>query len=78
MSAYIKADADAAAIGTTFSFYIGGDRVIEKTAKAYQTENINQTVNGTLTTSNSTIECVNSYGSGDTHSTVYTVTVNYR
>ena len=74
---YVRADVCGVTVGTTFSFNIGGEKKIDKRAGSYKTEKIDQTQSGTLTTSNSTIECINSYGMATTHSKVYTVTVSY-
>jgi len=80
VSAYVNADTQAALApnGNTFTFNIAGEAKINRSVTGTQSATIKETVNGTLTPSNSTIECVNSYGLGATHSRVYEVTVNYR
>lgn len=78
VSAYVKAEARGATVGTTFKFYVGGETLLEKSAGFWGTENAEGTVNGTLTTSNNIVECSNSYGLASTHSRVYNVTVQYR
>ena len=78
VSAYVKAEVRGATVGTTFKFYVGGETLLQKDAGFWGNENAEGTVNGTLTTSNSTVECSNSYGLASTHSKVYNVTVQYR
>lgn len=78
VSAYVKAEARGATVGTDFKFYVGGEEKLTKSAGFWGTESAEGTVNGTLTTSNSTVECSNSYGLASTHSRVYTVRVQYR
>lgn len=78
VSAYVKAEVRGATIGTTFKFYVAGETLLQKEAGFWGNENAEGTVSGTLTTSNSTVECSNSYGLASTHSKVYNVTVQYR
>lgn len=78
VSAYVKAEVNGATAGTTFKFYVGGVALLEKEAGFWGVENAEGTVDGTLTTSNSTVDCTNSYGLASTHSKVYKVTVQYR
>lgn len=78
VSAYVKAEAHGATVGTDFKFYVGGEEKLTKSAGFWGTESAEGTVNGTLTTSNSTVACSNSYGLASTHSRVYTVRVQYR
>lgn len=80
VSAYVNADTQGALspYGNTFSFDIAGETKISKYVSGTGSATIKETVNGTLTTGNSTIECASSYGLGATHSRVYEVTVNYR
>ena len=83
VSAYVYAVLDPRTVGTTFKFYVAGVELhkYEAPGKAAQTATkpTSATVNGTLTTSNSTVECYNSYGGGAYSCTrVYKVTVQYR
>lgn len=78
VSAYVKADTHGSVVGTTFTFNIGGQGKITSSVSGTGDKSTDTTVSGTLTTSNSTIECINSYGMGLTHTKVYIVTVNYR
>lgn len=83
ISAYVYAELDPRTAGTTFKFYIAGEEKhsYEAPGKAAQTAKkpTEATVNGTLTTSNSTIECYNSYGGGSFSCTrVHKVAVSYR
>lgn len=80
VSAYVKADTQAAIspVGNTFIFKIAGEERISKSTSGLGSDTIDETVAGTLTSNNMTIECSNSYGLGATHSRVYEVNVNYR
>ena len=78
VSAYVKADTHGSVVGTTFTFNIAGEGKITTTVSGTGDKATNTTVDGTLTTSNSTIECINSYGLGLTRTQVSNVTVNYR
>ena len=78
VSAYVKADTHGSVVGTTFTFNIAGEGKITTTVSGTGDKATNTTVDGTLTTSNSTIECINSYGMGLTRTQVSNVTVNYR
>ena len=80
VSAYVKADTQAALspVGNTFRFKIAGEEKISKSTSGTGSDSIDETVAGTLTSNNMTIECSNSYGLGATHSRVYEVNVNYR
>ena len=78
VSAYVKADTHGSVVGTTFTFNIGGQGKITSSVSGTGDKSTDTTVSGTLTTSNSTIECINSYGMGLTHTKVYIVTVSYR
>ena len=80
VSVYVNADTQGALSpnGNTFSFDIAGETKISKHVSGTGSATIQETVNGTLTTGNSTIQCASSYGLGATHSRVYEVTVSYR
>lgn len=82
VSGYVNAILDPRTMGCTFRFFIGGEEkhTYEAPGAAFQTatKTTEATVDGTLTPSNSTVECSNSYGLGATHTRVYNVTVQYR
>lgn len=77
VAAYVKAEAHGAAVGTTFTFYVGENNY-SKSASSYSDVTFEETKNETLKPTKNTVECENSYGSGNTHSSVYKVTVQYR
>lgn len=67
-----------AAIGTTFTLYIGSNTLFSTKAKSYDRPSIESTEDANFTASNNYIKCHNSYGLGATHSKVYYVKVYYR
>lgn len=78
VDAHVRAYTHGSAVGTTYTFYIAGQDVHHVTVNGTTSEDSNVTKQGTLTPSNSTVKCNNSYGMGLTHTKIYEVTVNYR
>jgi len=78
VDAYVSAYTHGSVVGTTFTFYVAGVDVHHVTINGTGDEDSNVTKQGTLTSSNSTVKCNNSYGMGLTHTKIYKVSVNYR
>ena len=78
VEAQVSAYTHGSAVGTTYTFYIAGVDVHHVTVNGTTSEDSNVTKQGTLTSSNSTVKCNNSYGMGLTHTKIYKVSVNYR
>ncbi|MBR4645068.1 MAG: DUF4493 domain-containing protein [Bacteroidaceae bacterium] len=77
VAAYVKADTHGSAVGTTFTFYVAGVDKHHVTVNGTGDKSSDTTVYETLTPSKNTVECLNSYGMGLTHTKVYKVTVKY-
>lgn len=77
VAAYVKADTHGSVVGTTFTFYVAGKNKHEASVSGTGDKSSDVTVYETLTHTNNTVECLNSYGMGLTHTKVYKVTVKY-
>ena len=82
ISVSAKIDAYGAPINTTTYVEAGGSRILScksnSSAFNYKTVTVEDTVNGTLTTSNSTIKAGTTYGLGTTQGNLYYLNVLYR
>ena len=82
ISVSAKIDAYGAPVNTTTYVEAGGSRILScksnSSAFNYKTVTVEDTVNGTLTTSNSTIKAGTSYGLGTTQGNLYYLNVLYR
>ncbi|MBO4840623.1 MAG: DUF4493 domain-containing protein [Bacteroidaceae bacterium] len=77
VAAYVKADTHGSVVGTTFTFYVAGESKHVASVSGTGDKASDTTVYGTLKPTNNTVECLNSYGMGLTHTSVYKVTVKY-
>ena len=82
ISVSAKIDAYGAPVNTTTYVEAGGSRILScksnSSAFNYKTVTVEDTVNGTLTTSNSTIKAGTTYGLGTTQGNLYYLNVLYR
>lgn len=80
---FTKYQAYGATIGTTFTMKLGDKQLFKTsvdglTLSGYHRQTVESSIQATMTASDNYIICNNSYGSGDTHSKVYYVNINYR